>query len=67
MRELKTVDDLIKYLSNPYLKGRPLSQVITVMMSLDVGSCTQEVYFNQIDSFGWDTFSNELIIGGLWT
>lgn len=63
MHELKTVDDLMKYLSNPYLKGRPLNQVITVMVSLGVGNCTQEVYLNQIDSFGWDTYSNELVIG----
>lgn len=63
MHKLKTVDDLIKCLSNPEFKGRPLCQVITVTMSLDVGSCTQEVYLNQIDSFGWDTYSNELVVG----
>ena len=67
MHKLKTVDDLIKCLSNPEFKGRPLCQVIKVTMSLGVGNCTQEVYFNQLDSFKWDADNNELMIGELWT
>lgn len=56
--KLHTVDDLIKYLSNSELKGRPLGQVITVAVM--VGG--KEVWFNQLDNFTWNSDNNELEI-----
>ncbi len=60
---LHTVDDLIKVLSNPELKGRPLCQVITVDLNLGGGGTGMEKhYFNQLDNFGWDLDDLELKI-----
>ncbi len=58
---LHTVDDLIEYLSNPKLKGRPLSQVITVTVNMGgAGAEMREVYFNQLDHFSWNADNDEL-------
>lgn len=60
---LTTVDDLIKYLSNPELRYRPLSQVITVTVRIGRADADiQDVYFNQIDKFTWNHIGDELEI-----
>ena len=60
---LETVDDLIKVLSNPELRGRPLCQVITVDLNLGGGGTDIEKNcFNQLDNFGWDIDNLELNI-----
>lgn len=57
---LHTVDDLIKYLSRPEMKGRPLCQVITVTVNMGGGGADmRKVYFNQLDAFAWNS-DNEL-------
>ena len=60
---LETVDDLIKVLSNPELRGRPLCQVITVDLNLGgAGTDMEKHCFNQLDNFGWDVDNLELNI-----
>lgn len=60
---LDTVDDLIKYLSNPELKDRPLSQITTVTVNMGGGGANmREVYFNQLDNFKWNVDNDELEI-----
>lgn len=60
---LETVDDLIKVLSNPELKGRPLCQVIIVDLNLGgAGTDIEKHHFNQLDNFGWDIDNLELNI-----
>lgn len=60
---LETVDDLVKVLSNPELKGVPLSAVITVDLNLGGGGSEMEKhYFNQLSNFGWDLEDLELKI-----
>ena len=57
---LHTVDDLVKYLSNPEIKGRPLCQVITVTVNMGGGGAdVRKVHFNQLDNFAWNS-DNEL-------
>ena len=57
---LHTVDDLVKYLSRPEMKGRPLCQVITVTVNMGGGRADmRKVYFNQLDVFAWNS-DNEL-------
>lgn len=58
---LHTVDDLVEYLSNPALKGRPLGQVITVTVNMGgAGADMREVYFDQLDHFSWNADNDEL-------
>lgn len=58
---LRTVDDLIKYLSRPEMKGRPLCQVITITVNMGgAGADMRKVYFNQLDKITWNTTNNEL-------
>lgn len=60
---LNTVDDLIEYLSNQELKGRPLCQVITAIVNMGrAGADMKKIYFNQLDNFTWDYDNNELEI-----
>lgn len=60
---LHTVDDLVKVLSNPELKGVPLCAVITVDLNLGgSGTEAEKHYFNQLDKFGWDLDDLELKI-----
>ena len=57
---LHTVDDLVKHLSKPEMKGRPLCQVITVIVNIGgAGADMSKVYFNQLDAFTWNS-DNEL-------
>ena len=57
---LHTVDDLVRYLSRPEMKGRPLCQVITVAVNMGgAGADMRKVYFNQLDCFTWND-DNEL-------
>lgn len=58
---LHTVNDLVEYLSNPALEGRPLGQVITVTVNMGgAGADMREVYFNQLDHFSWNADNDEL-------
>lgn len=60
---LETVDDLVKVLSNPELKGVPLGAVITVDLNLGgSGAEMEKHYFNQLDNFAWDLEDLELKI-----
>lgn len=60
---IHTVDDLIKFLSSPDLKGRPLSQVITVTVNMGgAGAHVRKIYFNQLDNFRWNADNDELEI-----
>lgn len=58
---LHTVDDLVRYLSRPEMKGKPLCQVITVIVNIGgAGADMKKVYFNQLDNFAWDADNDEL-------
>ncbi len=58
---LHTVDDLVRYLSRPEMKGKPLCQVITVIVNIGgAGADMSKVYFNQLDNFAWDADNDEL-------
>lgn len=59
---IKTTTDLVEYLSKPELKGRPLGQVITFLLTVGDEDDTQKVFFNQLDHFYWDIDNNELCI-----
>lgn len=59
---IKTTTDLMEYLSKPELKGRPLSQVITFLLTVGFEDDIKEVFFNQLDHFYWDTDKDELYI-----
>ena len=57
---LHTVDDLVRSLSRPEMKGKPLCQVITVIVNIGgAGADMSKVYFNQLDAFAWNS-DNEL-------
>lgn len=60
---LHTVDDLVRVLSSPEMKGVLLCQVITVDLNLGGGGTEMEKhYFNQLDNFKWDIEDHELQI-----
>lgn len=59
---IKTTTDLVKYLSRPELKNRPLGQVITFLLTVGYEDDIKEVFFNQLDHFYWDTYNDELYI-----
>ena len=59
---IKTTTDLLEYLSKPELKGRPLGQVITFLLTVGYEDDIKEVFFNQLDHFYWDTYKDELYI-----
>ncbi|MBR0403102.1 hypothetical protein IJI55_00920 [Candidatus Saccharibacteria bacterium] len=59
---IKTTTDLLEYLSRPELKDRPLSQVITFLLTVGYEDDIKEVFFNQLDHFYWDTDNDELYI-----
>lgn len=59
---IKTTTDLLEYLSRPELKGRPLGQVITFLLTVGYEDDIKEVFFNQLDHFYWDADNDELYI-----
>ena len=58
---INTTTELVKYLSTPELKNRPLSQVITFLLTVGDNDINN-VFFNQLDHFYWDEDENELHI-----
>ena len=58
---LHTVDNLVRYLSRPEMKGKPLCQVISVTVNMGGGGAdVKKVYFNQLTNFTWNADDNEL-------
>lgn len=58
---LHTVDDLIRYLSAPELKGRPLSQVVTVTVNIGGGGIDmKKSILTSWTVFRWNPESDEL-------